>query len=44
MNAILYGPVREVVEVTDTVAEDMKSEFVKLHPDFKYDYIEIHDK
>lgn len=44
LNAILYGPVREVEEVTEAVAEDMKSEFVKLHPDFKYDHIEIHTK
>ncbi len=44
LNAILYGPVREVEEVPEAVAEDMKSEFVKLHPDFKYDHIEIHTK
>ena len=44
LKAILYGPVREVDEVTDEVAEDMVAEFKKLHPDFRYDQMEIHTK
>ena len=41
-DAILYGPVREVKEVTDDVAEGMVDEFEKLHPDFRYDHLKIH--
>lgn len=44
LDAILYGPVKEVDEVTDEVAEDMRTEFESLHPDFRYDQIEIHTK
>ena len=42
LDAICYGPVREVEEVTDKIAEDMKAEFEKLHPGFRYDHLEIH--
>lgn len=44
LDAILYGPVREVDEVTDEIAEEMVTEFEKLHPDFRYDQLEIHMK
>ena len=44
MDAILYGPVREVDEVTDEVADEMVAEFEKLHPDFRYDQLEIYTK
>ena len=44
LDAILYGPVREVDEVSDEVAEDMVTEFKKLHPDFRYDQLEIQTK
>lgn len=42
LDAILYGPVREIKELTDEVAEEMAAEFEKLHPDFRYDHLEIH--
>ncbi|MDD5891986.1 MAG: hypothetical protein PUC72_05550 [Bacteroidales bacterium] len=41
LDAIHYGPKREVEEVTDTVAEEMVAEFEKLYPDFCYDHIEL---
>lgn len=41
LNGILYGPVREVYEVTDEVVEEMKLEFEKMHPDFRYDHMEV---
>ena len=44
LDAILYGPVREVDEVTDEIAEEMVTEFEKLHTDFRYDQLEIHTK
>ena len=43
-DAIFYGPVREVDELTDEIAEEMVTEFEKLHPDFRYDQLEIHMK
>ena len=42
LDAILYGPVREVKELTDDVAEEMVEEFKKLYPDFRYDHLEVH--
>ena len=42
LDAILYGPVREIKELTDEVAEEMAAEFEKLHADFRYDHLEIH--
>lgn len=44
LDAILYGPVREVAELTDEVADEMVEEFKYLHPDFRYDQLEIHTK
>lgn len=43
-DAILYGTVREVEELTDEVADEMVEEFKYLHPDFRYDQLEIHTK
>lgn len=42
LNAVLYGPVREVEDVTEEVVEDMKAEFEELYPAFRYDHLEIH--
>lgn len=42
LDAILFGPVREVKELTDDVAKEMVAEFEKLHPYFRYDHLEIH--
>ena len=42
LNSILYGPEREIEEVTDEIAEDMKADFEKMYPDFRYDQLEIH--
>ena len=37
LDALFYGPVREVDDVTDEIAEEMVTEFERLHPDFRYD-------
>ena len=42
LDALFYGPVREIEEVTEEVAEDMKAEFEKQYPDFRYDRLEIY--
>lgn len=44
LDAILYGSVREVDELTDEVADEMVEEFKYLYPDFRYDQLEIHTK
>ena len=44
LDALLYGPVREEDDVTDEIAEEMVTEFERLHPDFRYDQLEIHMK
>ena len=41
LDAILYGPVREVKVVTDEVFVEMEAEFKNLHPDFCYDNLEL---
>ena len=44
LNAILFGPVREIKELTTDVADKMADEFEKLYPDFRYDHLEIQTK
>lgn len=41
LNAILFGPVWEIKELTTDVADKMVDEFEKLYPDFRYDHLEI---
>lgn len=41
LDCILYGPVWEIEELTMDIADKMRDEFVKLHPDFRYDHLEI---
>ena len=41
LNAILFGPVREIKDLTTDVADKMVEEFEKLYPDFRYDHLEI---
>ena len=41
LGVVLYGPVREVSEMTHEIAEEMAMEFDKLHPDYKYDQMQI---
>ena len=41
LDAILYGPVREVKDVTYEVFVDMEAEFKNLHPDFCYDNLKV---
>ena len=41
LNCILYGPVWEIKELTNEIADKMVEEFNKLFPDFRYDHLEI---
>lgn len=41
LNALLYGPVREINEINDRIKKEMTDEFKRLYPDFKYDFLEI---
>lgn len=41
LDSIFYGPVREVDELTTDTADELIAEFEMLHPDFRYDHLEI---
>lgn len=41
LNALLYGPAREIKVINDRIKKEMIEEFKRLYPDFKYDFLEI---
>ncbi len=41
LDALFYGPVRNVDKITPEVRNDMIEEFRKKYPDFRYDYLKI---
>ena len=41
LDGVFCGPVREVDELTTDTADELIAEFERLHPDFRYDHLEI---
>lgn len=41
LDAIKYGPLRTIKELTFEVSDDMAEEFRRLYPDFRYDHLDI---
>ena len=41
LDALLYGPVRDIETITEKTREEMIAEFEKKYPDFSYDFLEI---
>ena len=41
LDALRYGPVREIEVITEKNRKEMIAEFEKKHPDFRYDFLEI---
>ena len=41
LDALLYGPVRNVEKVTPEIYNEMIEEFQKKYPDFRYDCLKI---
>ncbi len=41
LDAIMYGPVKEIESATEEERDELVKEFKKLHPDFRCNYLEI---
>ena len=41
LDALRYGPVREIEAITEKTRKEMIIEFERNYPDFRYDFLEI---